>query len=218
MLLRELPDQNRPRERLDAHGPKALSDLELLALLLGSGSRSRDVLSLSRELLPLLDEHFANITPQILRKVTGIGMAKSSMLVAALEFARRRIRPLGVKIRQAVDVWPLVSHLSDRRQEHFLCITLNGAHEVIACRTVTIGLVNATQIHPREVFSDAITDRASAIIIAHNHPSGQLEPSSADRSITHTLRQAGDLLGISVLDHIIFSVTGIYSFVEREDW
>ena len=112
---------------------------------------------------------------------------------------------------------PLVSHLADRKQEHFICISLNGAHEVIASRVITIGLVNATQVHPREVFCDPICDRASAVIVAHNHPSGQLEPSNADRLVTKNLKEAGELLGIRLLDHVIFSSAGFYSFADKAE-
>lgn len=172
-------------------------------------------MKISSEILPLIDSNWENLKLEDLSKVSGIGKAKASLLISALEFARRRIRPHGNRIRQAKDILPLVSHLSDRKQEHFICISLNGAHEVIASRTVTIGLVNATQVHPREVFSDPICDRASAIIVAHNHPSGQLEPSSADREVTKNLIGAGELLGIKLLDHIIFAQSGFYSFAEN---
>jgi len=107
--------------------------------------------------------------------------------------------------------------MADRKQEHFLCISLNGANEVIATRTISVGLVNKTQVHPREVFADPITDRASAIIIAHNHPTGGLAPSKEDIEITMRLKKAGETLGIKLLDHIIFSHKGHYSFLENND-
>jgi DNA repair protein RadC len=119
-----------------------------------------------------------------------------------------------VKIRSAKDVVPLVSHLANRQQEHFLTVSLNGAHEVIASRVVTVGLANSTQIHPREVFAEAISDRACAIIAAHNHPSGDLSPSTEDLAVTERLTQAGGILGIRLLDHIIFSANGFFSFAE----
>ena len=110
---------------------------------------------------------------------------------------------------------PLIQHFADRKQESFIVISLNGAHEVLAIRVVSIGLVNRTIVHPREVFADPIQDRAVAVIIAHNHPSGQLEPSDEDRNITRKLSEAGSIIGISVLDHLILSPNGGYlSFVE----
>lgn len=218
MLIKEIPPQDRPRERLISCGSAALSDQELLAIVLTSGVGGQDVLKISSELLPLIDAQWETLSSKMLQTVAGIGETKASQIIAALEFARRRIRPHGHKIRQAKDVLPLISYLGDRKQEHFICISLNGAHEVIATRVVTIGLVNATQVHPREVFSDPICDRASAIIVAHNHPSGQLEPSSADMTVTRNLKEAGELLGIKLLDHIIFSAAGFYSFVENNNF
>jgi DNA repair protein RadC len=144
-----------------------------------------------------------------------VGPAKATLIAASLEFARRRIRPEGIKIKTPVDVLPLVRHYGDRKQEHFLCISLNGANEIITTRVVSVGLVNKTQVHPREVFADPITDRASAVILAHNHPSGDLTPSKEDILLTRQLKEAGETLGIAVLDHIIFSQKGHYSFLEN---
>jgi DNA repair protein RadC len=143
------------------------------------------------------------------------GPAKATIILAALEFARRRIRPEGFKIGLSPDVLPLIQHMADRKQEHFLCISLNGAYEVIAVRTVSVGLVNKTQVHPREVFADPITDRATAIIVAHNHPTGNFSPSKDDIAITRQLESAGQTLGIRLLDHIIFGRKGYYSFKEN---
>lgn len=212
--LREIPPEDRPRERLRQRGAGALSDVELLAILLGSGGRGRDVLQLARELLPRIDAVWPELEPEALEAIPGMGCAKATLVLAALEFARRRIKPHGVRIRESKDILPLLRHLADRQQEHFVCISLNGAHEVIATRVVTIGLVNSTQVHPREVFSDAITDRASAIVVAHNHPSGSIEPSEEDHRATRALREAGAILGIRVLDHIIFTPSGYYSFAD----
>lgn len=115
------------------------------------------------------------------------------------------------------DIMPLIQHYSDRRQEHFLGISINVANEVMNIRVITIGLVNKTQIHPREVFADALADRASAIIVAHNHPSGSLQPSPEDIRITGQLKEAGTILGVPLLDHIIFSSRGYYSLGEHND-
>lgn len=207
--------QDRPREKMQQKGPKSLSDKELLAVLLGSGSRHGDVFTLSEKILKVLDSRGNTIGVEALMGVPGIGLAKASILVAALEFARRRISPKGIKITNAPDVFPLIRHIADRRREHFLCISLNGAHEVIGVRTVSVGLVNRALVHPREVFADPITDRACAVIVAHNHPSGNLSPSADDLSITKQLKTAGETLGISLLDHIIFNQENYYSFAEK---
>ena len=213
--IQQLPLQDRPREKLAQKGVKSFSDLELVAILLGSGTKTHDVWKLSGKILQLLDKTSANPTVKELMEIEGVGMAKASLLVAALEFARRRIRSEGFKITFPPDVMPLIQHLADRKQEHFLCVSLNGANEVIAVRTVSVGLVSRTQVHPREVFADPITDRASAVIIAHNHPAGSLTPSKEDIAITQRLKAAGETLGIKLLDHIIFNHRGYYSFLEN---
>jgi DNA repair protein RadC len=212
--IKDLPKNERPREKLLAKGAIHLSDQELLAIILGKGTQKLDVLSLSRKIVKLLDEKGIDFDVNELLKVEGIGTAKAALLAAAFEFVRRRIRPEGVKINQPADVLPLINHFADRSQEHFLCVSLNGAHEVLSLRVITIGLVNKTQVHPREVFADVIAERATAIIVAHNHPSGNLEPSDSDRRLTQQLVEAGQILGIKVLDHVIISKKGFYSFSE----
>jgi DNA repair protein RadC len=215
--IKEMPIFKRPREKLQEKGPKALSDKELLAILLGSGTQTQGVLTLAGRILKVLDDTSANPTLEQLQSIDGIGPAKATIILAALEFARRRIRPEGFKIGLPPDVLPLIQHMADRKQEHFLCISLNGAYEVIAVRTVSVGLVNKSQVHPREVFADPITDRATAIIVAHNHPTGNLSPSKDDIAITRQLESAGDTLGIRLLDHIIFGHKGYYSFKENNE-
>lgn len=213
--IQDLPTDERPREKLQCRGAQALSDVELLAVLLGSGNRHDDVLALSARLLKRLDRTGATPTVDDLLTVPGVGRAKACLVVAGLEFARRRIRPHGLKIAYPPDAYPLIRHLADRTREHFLCISLNGANEVIAVRTVSVGLVNRSLVHPREVFADPITDRASAVIVAHNHPSGNLAPSPDDLAITRQLKEAGTTLGIRLLDHIIFNHERHYSLLEN---
>jgi len=213
--ISEIPLIDRPREKLLQKGAAYLSDLELIAILLGSGTKSHDVLTVADRILKTIDK--AGVKPSVedLMDIEGVGPAKATLIAAALEFARRRIRPEGFRISFPSDVLPLIQHYADRKQEHFICISLNGAKEVIAIRTVSVGLVDKTHVHPREVFADSITDRASAIIVAHNHPAGGLTPSKRDIEITKQLKSAGDTLGIKVLDHIIFNHKGYYSFLEK---
>ncbi len=213
--LTDLPQNDRPREKLLQKGAITLKDDELVAILLGSGAKGHDVMRVARRIVRMVDEYHGHPDVADLQRVPGVGPAKAALIAAALEFARRRIRPEGLKIESPTDVLPLLRHYSDRRQEHFVCISLNGAHEVITTRVVSIGLVNQTQVHPREVFADPITDRASAVVLAHNHPSGNIKPSQQDMAITKQLKEAGETLGINVLDHIIFSSKGHYSFLEH---
>ena len=206
-----LPRKDRPRERLMLSGPESLSDQDLLSIILVSGIQGRNVTLLARDLLERLDR--GNGIPQVseLCRLMGMGKSKACIVAAMLEFGRRKWAS-GQRIRNPSDIYALIRHHADRRQERFICLSLNGAHEVLAVRIVTIGLVNRTIIHPREVFADAIHDRASAIVVAHNHPSGNLQPSGEDNEITHRLKAAADILGINFLDHLIFSETSFFSF------
>lgn len=212
--IKNMPECERPREKLQAKGPEALSDLELLAILLGSGTKGHDVMKVAGRILKALDGNPNQVSLKELQKIEGVGLAKATLIAASLEFARRRIRPEGLKISFPADVLPLIQNYADRKQEHFFCISINGANEVIKSRVVSVGLVNKTQVHPREVFADPITDRASAVIVAHNHPAGELTPSAEDKEITGQLKAAGEILGVRFLDHIIFNKKGYYSFLE----
>lgn len=202
-----------PRERLERLGPRSLSDQELLSIILSSGGKAGDVFSLAKSVEQKIDELGAVPALSALLEISGIGPAKASTLVAAFEFSRRRIASDGIKIRTPADIIPLVSHLADRKQETFICVSLSGAHEVIASRIVTVGLANLCQVHPREVFADPLVDRACSIIVAHNHPSGDLTPSEDDKHVTSRLQEAAKILGIKFLDHIVFSRRGYYSIL-----
>jgi len=213
--IKDIPKLDRPREKLQQKGAEVLSDVELITILLGRGIEGHDVMSVATHVLKVLDNSKDKPDIEELKKIEGIGLAKATLIAAALEFARRRIRPEGLKISFPTDVLPLIRHFADRKQEHFICISINGANEVIKSRVVSVGLVNRTQVHPREVFSDPITDRASSVIVAHNHPSGGLTPSKEDIEITKQLKATGEILGIRLLDHIIFNHNGFYSFLDR---
>ena len=212
--MKDIPKEERPREKLLKSGAAALSDQELLAVLLGKGTTEMDVMALAAKLVKIIDDKGLNVRADDLRKFDGVGDAKAALILAALEYARRRIKPEGAKIETPADLLPHVRHYADRKQEHFLCASINGANEILNIRVVSIGLVDRTPVHPREVFADALTDRAAAIIVAHNHPAGSLEPSAADIEITNQLKAAGVVLGIALLDHIIFNRTGYFSFLE----
>lgn len=216
--FKHIPLHARPREKLAAKGASALSDRELLAAVLGRGSGKRDVMGLAKDLLKCVDDKGLGLTTEDITAIPGIGQAGAATVTAAFEFARRRIRPRGQKIRAPADVLPLIRHYGDRKQEHFITVSLNGAHEVMDVRVVTVGLVNKSQIHPREVFAHPITQRAAAIIIAHNHPSGDLTPSKEDLKVTTQLKKAGDLLGIPLLDHIIFHGETCHSLVDHRQF
>jgi DNA repair protein RadC len=211
----QIPEADRPREKLLRIGAPALSDQELLAVLLGKGAPGMDVMTLAGKLARLIDEKGLKVQAEDLMKFEGVGEAKATLILAAIEFARRRIKPEGVKIETPADLLPHIRHYADRKQEHFLCATINGANEILNIRVVSIGLIDRSPVHPREVFADALSDRASAVIVAHNHPSGGVEPSQSDISITAQLKAAGEIIGIELLDHIIFNKTIYFSFLEE---
>ncbi|MDR0656162.1 MAG: DNA repair protein RadC [Treponema sp.] len=204
--------KKRPRERLLDCGPESLQDYELLSILLNTGIHGKPVEVLSHDLLEKLDREKEIPAVKELCRLSGIGDAKACMVAAALELGRRRYGAQGTRIRHPSDIYNLVRHNADRKQERFICLSLNGAYEVLAIRVVTIGLVNRTIVHPREVFADALLDRAAAVIVAHNHPSGHLVPSTEDDLITERLQNAAAILGINFLDHLIFSESAWYSY------
>jgi DNA repair protein RadC len=185
-----------------------------LSVLLNTGIKGKNVSILAAELLDRLEKDQAIPAVKDLAHLAGLGKSKASSIVAMLEFGRRRWGGAGVRIRSPSDIYAMIRHYADRRQERFICISMNGAHEVLAVRLVTIGLVNRTIVHPREVFADPILDRASAVCVAHNHPSGQLVPSQEDNDVTLRLKKAAEVLGIRFLDHIIFTEAAFFSYLQ----
>ena len=211
----DLSSVDRPREKLLVKGEAALSDAELLAVLLGSGTKRCSVLDLSVKILNALDGSLATADAQTLLEVNGVGKAKACQVLAAMELGRRHLSRRRGVIRDAEDVLPYLAGIRKERQEHFVCLSLNGANEVLATRVVTVGLLDSNQVHPREVYADPITDRAASIICAHNHPSGTLEASPEDLAITRRLVKAGEVLGIRVLDHLIVTEEGFLSMKQK---
>ena len=212
--IKDMPENSRPREKLRDKGASALSDEELVAAILGMGTAGIDVRTMARQVAGLIREHKAGLTLEHLEAIPGMGLAKGCQILSAFELARRHLLKDTVKITVAQDILPLVADIVGKQQEYFVCISLNGANEVIEKRVVTIGLLDKSSVHPREVFADVIADRAAAVIFAHNHPSGELQPSEADLRIHEQLAEAGKILGIRILDHVIVTRKGHYSFQE----
>jgi DNA repair protein RadC len=215
--MRDIPNRDRPREKLATRGPQALTDTELIALLLGRGTKGRDVREVASDVERYLEKARGSPSYAALLEIEGIGSAKACEIMACFELGRRYLGDGGVAghpITRPEDVLPLVAEWRDRKQEYFFCITLNGAGEVIERRIVTVGTLNQSLVHPREVFAEAITDRAASVILIHNHPSGTLSPSTQDLDVTRQLVEAGSILGIRVLDHIIVTKKGYVSLKE----
>ena len=204
----------RPREKLQARGAEALSDYELLMAIIGSGTQYADVTKLAREVQKLLKQKGSELAYEDLLSVKSLGPAKATNIMAGFELWRRQFevseRPIIDSPEKAVEQ---LSDIRDKKQEYFVCLTLDGANRLIAKRIITIGTLTASLVHPREVFADAITDRAASIIVAHNHPSGTLTASSADSEVTQRLEEAGVVLGIKLVDHLIVSSSGHLSIL-----
>ena len=214
--LQNLRLEQRPRERLAREGAQALSNEELLAVLFGRGQRGKDVLTLAHEVSDSLASLSDAPTLHELCRIRGVGPGKACQILAALELSGRFLtRRRRVRIRMPADALPLLANLRMRRQECFVVLTLDGVHQVIKTHEITVGLANQSQVHPRETYACALEDRAVGIMIAHNHPSGSLDPSVDDLLTTRRLADAGRLLGVPLLDHLIVGEEGFVSLRER---
>ena len=200
-------DVDMPREKLERLGPEALRDEELLAILLRTGYEGRNVLEISRGIVKrypvnkLVDMDLKELTT-----IKGIGRAKAAGLVAGFELAKRGLNQgIGIEpsITSPVDVLGFLTDIKDRRKEYFVALFLNARNQVICREDVSIGSLNASLVHPREVFAPAVGSSAASVILAHNHPSGDVTPSREDIELTRRMVQAGEIMGIEVLDHLI---------------
>ena len=220
--IRAWAEDDRPREKLLLKGKSALSDAELIAILIGSGSANETAVDLSKRILQSLNNQLsdlAKLSVKDLTKFKGIGEAKAISIIAALELGRRRRdtavekRPRISDSQSAFDV--VYPHLGDLKHEEFWVIFLNRANEVIGKENVSKGGVSGTVVDPKVVFKQAVQFPASAIIVAHNHPSGNLKPSQPDHQLTKKLKDAGSALDIPVLDHLIIGERDYFSFVDE---
>ncbi len=221
LTVRDLPLSERPRERLARLGAETLSEQELLACILGRGIAGESVLVSARRLLAAFGSvrGIAEASVEQLVHVHGIGPAKAVQLKAAVELARR-IAPTPNGRRPVIDSQDAAAalvrpHLLDKKKEHFVALLLDNRHQLIRMSPIAIGSLSATVVHPRELFKEAIAASAAAIIVAHNHPSGDPDPSAHDLDLTRRLVEAGALLGIEVLDHLIVGSEGIVSLRAR---
>lgn len=205
-----------PRERLSAYGANVLSDTDLLTVILGSGIKGASVYVIAQKVLQLLDDSNNEVSLAHLLQIKGLGKAKALAILSVLELGRRIFIPRKRKVSSPKDILPLLAHYADREQECFLAFSLNGASEIIAQEIISIGLLNKTLVHSREIFRQAIVHRAAKMIIAHNHPSGNINPSVEDISVTKQLIEAGELIDIQILDHIIFSTDEHFSFLSND--
>lgn len=221
IAIREIPVTERPRERLRHHGAQALSAVELVAILFGSGGEGRSALDLAHEVLASSQGSLRRLSARpiaSLTSVSGVGPARAIVVHAALELGRRMMaeqREHGRPMRQARDVFEAYAvRMEDLPVEEFRIATLDAQHRLENDILVTRGILNSSLVHPREVFRQAIAENAYAVILVHNHPSGDPTPSAEDRMVTSQLVSAGKLLGIDVLDHVIVGRGRFTSFAE----
>ena len=203
---------DRPREKLRRKGAAALSDFELLEVVLGNGTPGADVGQIARQVQKLLQKGMQAVNYESLVALHGVSTARAGKLLAALELAKRHLVKDVMPLRTMNEI---VAHLDDiraKQQEYLVALSLDGGQRLIAQRTITIGTLDTVLAHPREVFADALMDRAASVIVAHNHPSGSVQPSQHDISLTQQLVASGQLLGVALRDHVILTKTSYFSF------
>ena len=220
MKIKDLPKIERPREKLIAKTPENLKDKELLAILLGTGTEGKNVLELSEQILkkyPL--RNFLQLKYEDLIKIKGINSAKACTILASQELVKRALDKRDEslpKISSVEDVLAQVVYMRDKTREHLMALFLNARNELLSKKPMFIGTLNANLVHPREVFQEALKQNACSVILAHNHPSGDNEPSEDDLEITKRIIAAGKIMGIEVLDHVIIAKgKSPYSFKEN---
>lgn len=217
MKIKDLPKVDRPREKLEKYGPERLSDSELLAILLRTGSEGINVVELSGKILRKFSgAGLAKASAKELKNTFGFGSAKACEIVACYELGRRHLQnKQSVLLLSPKDVWDELKDIRDHKKEHFVIFFLDSRNQEIKREIISVGSLNANLVHPREVFEPAVRHLAAQVIIAHNHPSGDANPSEEDLVITKKLVGAGKILGIEVVDHIIVTVKNFLSFKEQ---
>jgi len=219
--IRDLPKEDRPREKLIQKGPENLKDEELLAILLGTGIEGKNVIEVAKQILRKYSKkRLLKMKYEDLSKIKGIGPAKACIILASQELFKRVLKvqdetlPI---IRSTKDVIAQAVYLRDKTREHLMTIYLNARNEMVWKKQSTfIGTLNASIVHPREIFKEALEHNAASVILVHNHPSGDPEPSQDDLEITKRIIEAGKIMGIDVLDHVIITKTKVFSFKEKK--
>jgi len=217
-IIKNIPKIDRPREKLIQYGPEKLSNSELLALLLRSGNKNVNAIELAGKILKKFGaRELPNLIFKDLKKIPGLGPAKACEIVACFELGKRLLKDKKAQIfLTPKEIWEELKDLKNHKKEHFVIFYLDSRNQEIKRETISIGSLNANLVHPREVFEPAVRNLAAQIILAHNHPSGDPEPSEDDLEITKRLVESGKILGIEVIDHIIVAKNDFFSFKERK--
>jgi len=215
--IKDLPKVERPREKLMQYGPGKLSNSELLAIVLRSGKKGENVIELANKILKRFSkDELPNLTFNDLKDYPGLGPAKACEIVACFELGKRLLKDKKAEIYlKPREIWEELKDLRDHKKEHFVIFYLDSRNQEIKREIVSVGSLNTNLVHPREVFEPAVRNLAAQIILAHNHPSGDPEPSEDDLEITKRLVESGKILGIEVIDHIIITKTGFISFKDK---
>lgn len=209
--IHQLPALDRPREKLERKGVTALSDFELLEVMVGNGNAGADVTFIAHKVQQLLRSGRA-VNYESLTQIKGVSTVIAGKILASLEVARRHLVRDALPLKSQRDILARLDDIRNKQQEHVVCLSLDGGQRLIAQRVITIGTLDTALAHPREIYADAISDRAACIILAHNHPSGEVIPSNRDITYTQQLASAGHLLGITLRDHIVVTKTSFFSF------
>lgn len=220
--MKDLAPDDRPREKMLEHGAEVLSNTELLAILINTGTKEKSALDIARDLTSeegLLNNLGLKRSPQELAKIKGLGPAKAVKIIAALELGKRAayansLAKAGIGSPED-GAMLLMPRLRYENNEHFLAVLLNSKNKVINIEQISEGSLTASVVHPREVFAAAVVNHAAALLVAHNHPSGDPTPSREDRNLTDVLSKAGDIMGIPLLDHLIIGDATYFSFKEH---
>ncbi|MDP3015011.1 MAG: DNA repair protein RadC [bacterium] len=220
MKIKDLPKIERPREKLIAKGAENLKDSELLAILLRTGKTGKNVIEIASQILTKHSKkRLLQMTYEDLLKIGGIDSAKATTLLAAFELSKRAIEVNDTNLPTIVtskDVVAQLTELRHNKKEHFIALYLNARNQLVHKETISIGTLNANLVHPREVFEPAIRHSAANIIVAHNHPSGDPKPSEDDLEITKRLTEAGKIMGVELLDHVIIATNSVFSFKDEK--
>jgi len=210
--IHQIPALDRPREKLQRKGAAALSDFELLEVVIGTGTAHADVGQVARQVQKLLQKGVQEVTFDSLVALHGVSTAGAGKLLAALELAKRHLIKDIEPLRTMSDIVARLDDIRTKQQEYLVAMSLDGGQRLIASRIITIGTLDTVLAHPREVFADALMDRAASVLVAHNHPSGDVSPSQQDITLTQQMVASGQLLGVALRDHIIISKTDYFSF------
>lgn len=211
LTIRDMPRIEKPREKLEKYGPDKLSNEELLAIILRTGKAGKNVIQLAKEVLTKIETP-AEAKLEELKKIKGIGTAKACEIVSVFELGKRLLQNKKQRIiKDPQDIWNAMHDIVQQKKEHFVVFFLDPRSQEVKREIISIGTLDMSLVHPREVFEPAVRYLASHIIISHNHPSGDLQPSIADLEVTKKLSAAGKIMGIEVLDHVIVSKNGWYS-------